>query len=53
MRALRLAWLYFRVGSMNELQYRANFFLQLLQSAVAVVTALVVLARRLLAHGRR
>ena len=29
---------------MNELQYRANFFIQLLQSAVAVVTALVVLA---------
>ena len=44
MRALRLAWLYFRVGSMNELQYRANFFIQLLQSAVAVGTALVVLA---------
>ena len=44
MRALRLGWLYFRVGSMNELQYRANFFLQLLQSAIAVVTALVVLA---------
>jgi ABC-2 type transport system permease protein len=44
MRALRLGWLYFRVGAMNELQYRANFFIQLLQSAVAVVTALVVLA---------
>jgi ABC-2 type transport system permease protein len=44
MRALRLAWLYFRIGSMNELQYRANFFIQLLQSAVAVGTALVVLA---------
>jgi ABC-2 type transport system permease protein len=43
-RALRLAWLYFRVGSMNELQYRANFFIQLLQSAVAVGTAIVVLA---------
>ena len=43
MRALRLAWMYFRLGSMNELQYRANFFIQLLQSAVAVVTALVVL----------
>ena len=40
---LRLAWLFFRVGAMNELQYRANFFIQLLQSAVAVVTALVVL----------
>ena len=44
MRALRLAWLYFRVGSMNELQYRANFFIQLLQSAVSVGTAVVVLA---------
>lgn len=44
MRPLRLAWLYFRIGSMNELQYRANFFIQLLQSAVAVGTALVVLA---------
>jgi viologen exporter family transport system permease protein len=44
MRAARLAWLYFRVGSMNELQYRANFMIQLLQSAVAVGTALVVLA---------
>ncbi len=44
MRALRLAWLYFRVGSMNELQYRANLALQILQSAVAVGTALVVLA---------
>jgi ABC-2 type transport system permease protein len=44
MRSLRLAWLYFRIGSMNELQYRANFFIQLLQSAVAVGTALVVLA---------
>ena len=43
MRALRLAWLFFRVGSMNELQYRANFFIQLLQSAVSVVTAIVVL----------
>jgi ABC-2 type transport system permease protein len=44
MRALRLAWLFFRVGSMNELQYRANLFIQLLQSAIAVGTAIVVLA---------
>jgi ABC-2 type transport system permease protein len=44
LRALSLGWLFFRVGSMNELQYRANFFIQLLQSAIAVVTALVVLA---------
>lgn len=44
MRALRLAWLFFKVGSMNELQYRANFLIQILQSAVSVGTAVVVLA---------
>jgi len=43
LRSFRLAWLFFRIGSMNELQYRANFFVQLLQSAVSIVTALVVL----------
>ena len=43
MRLVRLAWLFFRVGSLNELQYRANFFIQLLQSAVSVGTAIVVL----------
>ena len=40
---MRLAWLFFKVGSLNELQYRANFFIQLLQSAISVVVALVVL----------
>ena len=44
MRLARLAWLFFKVGSLNELQYRANFFIQLLQSAVSVGVALVVLA---------
>ncbi len=44
MRWFKLAWLFFRIGSMNELQYRANFVIQLLQSAVAVGTALVVLS---------
>ena len=43
MRALRLAWLFFRVSALNDLQYRTNFFIQLLQSAVSVVTAIVVL----------
>ena len=43
MKALRLAWLFFRVGAMNELQYRANFFIQLFQSTVSIVTGLVVL----------
>ena len=44
MRIGRLAWLFFKVGSLNELQYRANFFIQLLQSAVSVGVALVVLS---------
>ena len=34
MRPLRLAWLFFRIGALNELQYRANFWLQLLQSVI-------------------
>jgi ABC-2 type transport system permease protein len=43
LRTFKLAWLFFKIGSMNELQYRANFFVQLLQSSVSVITALVVL----------
>ena len=43
MRAARLLWLFFRVGALNELQYRANFWLQLLQSAIAIGTGLAVL----------
>jgi ABC-2 type transport system permease protein len=41
---LRVAWLYFRVGVMNELQYRVNFFVQLLQSLIQVGTGLVMLS---------
>ncbi len=41
---LRVAAEHVRVGVMNELQYRVNFFVQLLQSAVALVTGLVALA---------
>jgi ABC-2 type transport system permease protein len=44
LRPFQLGWLFFRLGSLNELQYRANFFIQLLQSAVSVGTAIVVLA---------
>ena len=44
MGALRVPWLYFRIGVLNEFQYRANFYVQVLQSAVAVGTALAVLA---------
>ncbi|MBA3288983.1 MAG: ABC-2 family transporter protein [Acidimicrobiia bacterium] len=40
----RLAWLHFRVSALNELQYRANFWLQLAQSAVWLTSGLVVLA---------
>jgi ABC-2 type transport system permease protein len=43
-RAFRLAVLYFRLGALNELQYRANFFVALFQSALAVTVGLVVLA---------
>src|SRR5215212_11120833 len=43
MRGLRLSWLFFRIGALNELQYRANFWLQLLQSAIALGTGLAVL----------
>jgi ABC-2 type transport system permease protein len=41
MRLIRLALLYFRVGALNELQYRVNFFVQLFQSLVALVVGLV------------
>ena len=40
----RLLWVFFRVGAMGELAYRANFFLQLLESAVDLGTALGGLA---------
>ncbi len=41
---MRLAFLFLRIGVMNELQYRANFFIQLIQSLVAVGTGLFVLS---------
>ncbi len=41
MNLIRLALLYFRVGALNELQYRVNFFIQLLQSLVALGVGLV------------
>jgi ABC-2 type transport system permease protein len=44
MNALRVGWLYLRVGVMNELQYRVNFFVQLLQSLIQVGTGLVMLS---------
>ena len=44
LRLVRLAWLFFRLSVMNELQYRVNFFIQLFQSLVALGTGLAVLA---------
>jgi ABC-2 type transport system permease protein len=42
--ALRIAWLFFRVGVMSDLQYRINFFVQLFQALIQVGTGLVVLS---------
>jgi ABC-2 type transport system permease protein len=44
MNTLRVAWLYLRIGVMNELQYRVNFFVQLLQSLIQVATGLIMLS---------
>jgi ABC-2 type transport system permease protein len=44
LRPFRVAWLFFRVGTMNEVQYRANFFVQLGQSVLQLGTGLAVLA---------
>lgn len=44
LRPLRLTWLFFRIGALNDLQYRANFWLQLLQAAIQLLTGLAVLA---------
>ena len=44
MNAVRVSWLFLRIGVMNELQYRVNLVVQLFQSAITLVTALAVLA---------
>lgn len=44
MRYLHLIWLYFRLSVLNELQYRANFFVELFQSGLNVVGGLAGLA---------
>jgi ABC-2 type transport system permease protein len=41
--AVRLAGTFLRIGMLNELQYRANFVLSLVQSVIAVGTSLAVL----------
>lgn len=40
----QLLWLFLRIGALNELQYRANFLVQLFSSAIALLTGLAVLA---------
>jgi ABC-2 type transport system permease protein len=42
--ALRVSWLFFKVGVLNELQYRVNFVVQLFQSAIALTVGLLVLS---------
>jgi len=44
MNPFKLAWTYLRIGVLNELQYRVNFFIQLLQSAISVTTGLIGLS---------
>lgn len=44
MRMLSLAWTFVRLGALNELQYRANFFVAAFQSLLSVGIGLVVLA---------
>jgi ABC-2 type transport system permease protein len=44
MRPFQLFWSFFRIGAMNELQYRANFAVQLVQSVISLGTGLAVLA---------
>jgi ABC-2 type transport system permease protein len=44
MNPFKLAWTYLRIGVMNELQYRVNFFIQFLQSTIAVGTGLIGLS---------
>jgi ABC-2 type transport system permease protein len=43
LRPLRLFGLFFRIGALNELQYRANFAIQVFQSVIALGTGLAVI----------
>jgi ABC-2 type transport system permease protein len=44
MRLFTPAWTYLRIGIPNELQYRVNFLIQILQSLIALATGLIGLA---------
>lgn len=41
MRVFRLVWTYLRISITNELQYRANFFIQLFQSLISLLVGLI------------
>ncbi len=41
MNIVRIAWTFLRIGIANELHYRANFFIQLLQSLISLGVGLV------------
>ncbi|MEX0850355.1 MAG: ABC-2 family transporter protein [Gaiellaceae bacterium] len=44
MNTVRVAWLFLKIGVLNELQYRVNFVVQLFQSAITLGVGLAVLA---------
>jgi viologen exporter family transport system permease protein len=44
LRPVKLFGTFFRIGALNELQYRANFAVQIFQSVIALLTGLAVLA---------
>jgi ABC-2 type transport system permease protein len=44
MNTLRVVWTFFRLGALNELSYRANFFVQLFQSVIELGAAIAGLA---------
>ncbi|MEZ4664052.1 MAG: ABC-2 family transporter protein [Caldilineaceae bacterium] len=44
MNQLRILWTFFRLGAMNELAYRVNFYTQLFQAVMALVLSLGGLA---------
>jgi ABC-2 type transport system permease protein len=41
---MKLVWTYVRLGVLNEMQYRANFFVAIFQSLLSVAVAIAVLA---------
>ncbi len=41
MQIIKLFWSYLKIGAANELQYRANFFVQILQSFIALAVGLI------------